>query len=204
MSERKYHGYTIDEINSKYYFHFNGDEDRGRLNDLNAKLSKKWQDVSSIYVQAKKKLKDAKDLLRKLDAQMKFDIEQLKLKLIKEDRALPKSQRLTDKAREIYSHGEIFNAELKEAFDKVHELINEYQEEVEIWHEVRQNMRVVGEKVKNAQISLAVEAKHTGGYATLSSRQMNDDPIQYIPPQTTGDPVVIPPGKTVCKEGDSF
>lgn len=165
-NEVTYHGLTLNQIRDTYYIRFTGNEDRAELSEIASKLSEYWQDVAFYYQDTKRKLNRAKDDLRLTEEQLDYDIEQTQRDYLIEDKGLPKTQRRSDKARETLAIGHHMTRDMRKKLTDLKSEISKIQEEKEIWHEVRQNMRFIADRVKEAQISLAVEAKHTKTYDT--------------------------------------
>ena len=156
---KKYHGLSLEEIKARYYIDFTGEEDPGSLKYLNGKISKLWQDVAFFYNDTNSQLKRAQNALRRIDEQLEYEENKAKWKYITENKVLPKNERWTDSARSTAAFIETRTDKLKENLNEIRDAISDMQEEAAVWHEVRQNLRMIASRVDNASMNMAVEAK---------------------------------------------
>ena len=158
---KKYQGMTIDEITTKYYIRYSGEENSTELKRINSKLSRYWQEVSGYYTVAKNNLDDAESELRRIEMQIDYDIEDQKAALLLESRDLPKQQRWSDKARETLAHSRVMTREVKTMLTDAKDNVMACKEEVAIWHEIRNNLRYISKRIDNSTINMGIEAKIT-------------------------------------------
>lgn len=173
--EKKYHGMTLKDIRDKYYITYQGNEDSIEIYDINSKLTRYWQEVSYFYTDTKRKKAAAKDHLRRLEEQFDLDVSEAKGRLLDDNRALPKSDRLSDKARETLAIRECMTNEIREEFSEARAAISEWEEESTIWHEVRQNLRFISDRINNSTMNMGIEAKITKNFKVEASPESAQD-----------------------------
>jgi len=187
MSERLYHGMTNEEIRTNYYITFQGDEDPGDLKYINAKLSRLWQDASHFYRDTKSKLENYKARMRCIEETIELKSKKVDWKYITENKVLPTNERWSDKARDTAAFIEVrVDEKLKQDLDDIRNGISEIEDELMVWHEIRNNLRFIATRIDSASMNVAVEAK-------LSAREPGN--IPQMPADTKEDTV-----KDVLKE----
>ena len=169
MAERKYHGHTLKEISDKYYITYHGNEESVELYDINSKLTRYWQEISFFYTDTKRKLAAAKDNLRKLEEQFDLNVSEAKGRLLDENRNLAKTDRLSDKARETLAIRECMTTDMRKEFSDARDDIGLWEEESTIWHEVRQNLRFISDRINNSTMNMGIEAKITKNFKVEAS-----------------------------------
>ena len=178
MSERHYHGHTLKEISDTYYISYQGNEDAIEVYEINSKLTKYWQSVSYYYTDSKRKLADAKNELRRMQAQSDLEISEAKGRLLDENKLLPKADRLSDKARETLAIRECMDSETQSRLQDLRDEIAMWEEECAIWHEVRQNFRFISDRINNSTMNMGIEAKINKGFSIDPSK--HDGPVRNI------------------------
>ena len=156
---KKYHNMTLDEIKAKYYIQFSGDELCGQLKWMNGKLSRLWQDVAYYYSDTKSQVEYFKKKLELLNEQLDYDEQKVKWRLITENKVMSGKFKWSDSARETAAFIETRNDKLINNIKTVKETIIEFEEELTIWHEVRENLRFISGRVDNSTMNIATENK---------------------------------------------
>ena len=169
MSEKTYHGLTLLDIKDKYYIRYQGHEEQRDMYDINSKLAEYWQEVSYYYVDSKRQLDGLEDTLRRFTADYEAEVEDNKARYLRESLSMPKGKRWSDKARETLAISDAMTSDKRRAFKELNDLINTSKDEVNLWHEVRNNMRFISKRVDNDSMNMAVEAKITRNYSVQPS-----------------------------------
>lgn len=157
---KKYHGMTLDQIKSKYYVEMDGEENSSQLKFIDGKLSRLWQDVAYYYSDTKTQYEDYKKRMKAVEETIEYKKNQVKWKYITENKVLPHGKKWSDSARETAAAIEVKNdpktiAELEE----IRNNIATYEEELAIWHEVRNNLRFIADRVDNCTMNSGIEGK---------------------------------------------
>lgn len=177
MGKPKYHGYTIQEINDKFYVRYSGEEEMRDLKNINSKLTRYWQEVSHYYQDSKSLLDHAVSRLRRMEEDLKLQEEEVKADLIMESRGLPKGERWSDKARETISLSRVMTSDVKAELNKLKSEVSQYKEEVAIWKEIRNNLKFISDRINNTTMAMGIEAKINRNFS--------------VDPSDSGNPVKV-------------
>ena len=180
MSEIKYHGHTLKDINDRYFIHYEGTEEYYKIRMINAKLAQYWQEVSDYYKDSKRRLDRAKSQIRRAEEQLQLDKSKTQSKYIKENRSLEKTKKWTDKARETLSITESMTPDMIKTFNDLEEEKIGWEEEVMIWHEVRQNLKFISSRIDNDSMNNAVERKITNNFQDNPKDTLNEKVTKKI------------------------
>lgn len=178
MEERKYQGFTIDELRNRYSITVSGNEKGMELNKKNAILIKYYQEISKFLTV----VESQKDTL-------KYQLETIENHIKSEESANFQSITAREfanktKTTDAYRKALAFNiARPKEIMDKRERLTKEYNEimvEYNIWKRLLETIIFVSEKIDKNAITVNSELK-----------AFNSKVGQIIKEETAEEPVEI-------------
>lgn len=197
-AKKKYHELSLEEIKSRYYVHFSGEEDPGQFKYINGRIATLWQDVAFFYNDTNTLLSRAKNELRRIEETLDLEEKKVEWKYICENKVLPKGDRMTDDARECAAFIETRTDKLKENLSSIRDIIADLHEEVSVWDEVRNNLKMISKRIDTASMNSAVELKITG-------REYVNVPLvdrHLIPDLPENDPLSDPASSLNAKPDD--
>jgi hypothetical protein len=159
MAVKKYHNMTLEEIRSKYYVYMTGEESTAQLKMLNGKLSRLYQDAMFYFADTTALLKEAERELRHVNEQLEVLEKKADWKYICDNKVLPVKSRLSDKAREVAVYIETRTDNLTSAMAIAKDIICDLEDELGIWKSIKENLKYIADRVDNAGMNSAVEAK---------------------------------------------
>lgn len=156
----RFHGMTLEEIKAKYYIEFDGEESPGQLQMINGKLSRLWQDVAYYYSHTESQLSSYKRRFETVEATIEYKKNQVKWNYITENKVLPPRSKWSDSARETAAEIEIkSNPEIVAQLNEIKEGISILEDELSVWHRIRQNLRFIADRINNTTMDIAIENK---------------------------------------------